>query len=404
VKPLEGREVVLGVTGGIAAYKAVELARRLITAGAGVTAVMTENATRFLGPLTLETVTGREVIQGMFALRRHDVAHIALSDRAELVVVAPATANLMGKLAAGIADDFLTTFLLSCDCPLLLAPAMNTRMWSHPAVQANRRLLAERGVHFIGPESGELACGAEGPGRLAAPAQIAARAADLLLAGPSLEGLTVLITAGPTREYLDPARFLSNPSSGRMGDALAGGAHARGARVILVRGPCPDEPPLGVEVVPVVSAREMHDAVLQHAAEADIAILAAAVADFRPRERHDAKLKKQDLGESPILELERNPDILRELGALPDRPFLVGFAAETDDLEANARRKLEAKGADMIVANRIGVDHSGFGAATTEALILSHGAPATPLPLMDKQQAAHRILDAVLDAYWRGQE
>jgi len=392
---MKNRRVVIGVTGGIAAYKACELASRLSQAGAQVRVVMTGNAQRFVSPLTFATLTSHPVATDMWA-ERDEIAHISLADFAEALIVAPATANIIGKLATGIADDLLSTTLLTATCPVLLAPAMNTRMWESAAVQANLGRLRERGVTIIEPEAGHLACGDAGPGRLpASEALIEAieRALGVESEGP-LAGRRVLVTAGPTREPLDPVRFISNPSSGKMGYALAEAAVVRAADVLLVSGPTQLADPAGTEVVRVTSAAEMYDAVQARAGEVDIFIGTAAVADFRPARAEGSKIKKgerQDL----TVSLERTPDILAGVAGWEPRPLIVGFAAETEDLRANAERKLCEKNMDLIVANDVTAEGSGFGAETNRVTILDAHGGAEDLPTMTKAEVAAHVLDRV---------
>jgi len=357
------RTVILGVGGGIAAYKACEFVRLLVKGGASVHVVMTPNATRFVGPLTFQALSGHPVLVDLLApASEAGYGHLELARRADLLVVAPATANLLARLRAGMGDDAVTTTALACTCPVLLAPAMNTRMWEGPAVQENLATLRARGWHVVGPSSGELADGDVGEGRLADPIEIAAAAARIL--GPrDLAGRRVLVTAGPTREHIDPVRYLSNPSTGRMGFELARAAARRGADVLLVSGPSALRDPDGVRVVRVSTAEEMAAAVLGAAGEQDLLVAAAAVSDYRPRESLASKRKKTDGPDS--LELERTTDILATLGnrlaGQPHSPVLVGFAAETEDVVQNAREKLRRKHCDLVVANAVGLPGAGFG-------------------------------------------
>lgn len=388
--------VGLGVSGGIGAYKAVEVARLLQKRGHRVQAVMTRSARRFVGPLTFEAITHERVLTSQFAPGLNaDIEHIALASAMDLLVVAPATANVLGKFANGIADDFLSTLYLATRAPVLVAPAMNTNMWEHPAVRTNIERLRDRGVHFVDPGEGYLACGWVGTGRLAEPDEIAA-AADAVLAGPaSLRGYRVLVTAGPTIEDLDPVRFIGNRSTGRMGFALAREAQRRGADVVLVAGPTPVAPPPVTELVRVRSSREMHAAVTAEADRADVIIMAAAVADYTPR--GGAIAGKLPKGGPMAIELERTADILAELGRRRGdraRPVLVGFAAQTGDLEAPARRKLEAKQVDLVVANDISAPDAGFEVETNRVLLVGPG-PTESLPLMSKDRVAAVVLDRV---------
>ena len=357
------RTVILGVGGGIAAYKGCELVRLLVKGGASVRVVMTPNATRFVGALTFQALSGHPVLVDLLdPASEAGYGHLELARRADLLVVAPATANLLARLRAGMGDDAVTTTALACTCPVLLAPAMNTRMWEGPAVQENLAALRARGWHVVGPSSGELADGDVGEGRLADPVEIAAAAARIL--GPrDLAGRRVLVTAGPTREHVDPVRYLSNPSTGKMGFEVARAAARRGGDVLLVSGPSALRDPDGVRVVRVSTAEEMAAAVLGAAGEQDLLVAAAAVSDYRPRESLASKRKKTEGAES--LELERTTDILATLGnrlaGQPHSPVLVGFAAETEDVVQNAREKLRRKHCDLVVANAVGAPGAGFG-------------------------------------------
>ncbi len=393
---LRGRRIVVGVTGGIAAYKVCELVSTLTRLGATVRVVMTENARRFVGELTFATLSGTPVAHEMWA-PRDEIVHTSLADFAEAVIVAPATANIIGKLAHGIADDLLSTTLLAFDCPIVMAPAMNTRMLCNAAVAANIETLRQRGVRILEPEEGRLACGDEGAGRLpATEAMLDALAEALGVADAPLAGMRVLVTAGPTREAIDPVRFISNPSSGRMGYELAGEAARRGASVTLVSGPVSLDPPAGVHVVNVESAGQMHQAVEAHRGELDVFIGAAAVADWRPAESHDQKIKKGDRDELE-LRLVRTPDIIASVAQWDPRPVLVGFAAETTDLLENAERKLREKGLDMIVANDVCRSDIGFGSDANEVTLIRASGNRTPLPRASKSEIARSILDEVQD-------
>lgn len=399
--PLAGRRVLVGVTGGIAAYKAAELVRLLGKAGADVRCVMTRAATEFLKPLTLEALTKNRVHTELFTPGQESaIGHIELAEWAELIVIAPASADAIARIAAGMADDLLTTLLLVARCPVLLAPAMNAKMWAHELVQANVATLTALGrVHVVGPGDGWLACRVVGPGRLAEPADIT-EAAGRLLTTQDLAGKSILVTAGPTHEPLDPARVLANRSTGKMGFAIARAAAARGARVTLIAGPTSLEPPLGVDVVRIETARELHAAVLDAWKGADAVIMTAAVADFRPREAARQKLKKEALGETPSLALARNPDVLADLGKRRGRakkPMLIGFAAETTDVEANAKKKLASKKCDLVVANDVSLGDAGF-AVDTNRLILVDADGATATPLLSKDGAAHVVLDRATGA------
>jgi phosphopantothenoylcysteine decarboxylase / phosphopantothenate---cysteine ligase len=388
--------VGLGVTGGIGAYKAVEVARLLQRRGHRVQAVMTRSARRFVGPLTFEAITREPVITSQFAPGMNaEIEHIALASSMDLLLVAPATANIIGKFAHGIADDFLSALYLATRAPVLMAPAMNTNMWEHDAVRSNVDALAARGVRFVDPGAGYLACGWIGKGRLAEPEAIVDAADALLRQRNSLAGRHVLVTAGPTVEDIDPVRFIGNRSSGRMGFALAREAHARGARVTLVCGPTPLEPPAVTEVIRIRSTREMHDAVVGRSDAADVVVMAAAVADYTPVGGPAAQ--KIEKGDALALTLEPTPDILAELGLRRgDRhvPLLIGFAAETGDPVSRASRKLRSKRLDLIVANDVAAPGSGFDVDTNQVTLLS-AAGAEPLPLMSKNEVAAVVLDRV---------
>jgi len=391
-----GKQIVLGVSGGIAAYKAVELLRLLTKAGAEVQVVMTRNAREFVGPLTFQTLSGNPVHTELFNLvQEREIGHISLADRADLCIVAPATANVIGKVANGIADDLLTTTLMATKAPVLFVPAMNVNMWENPLCRENCERLQHHGYHLMAPVVGDLACGWEGAGKLPEPAAIFDYA-ESLLGGNELVGRTVLVTAGPTREELDPVRYLSNYSSGKMGYAIARAARNHGARVILVSGPVELPVPQRIEHVPVITARDMHAAVTARAGAVDVIIKAAAVADFRPAQRGAGKLKKGQ-AETTTLELMRNPDILAELGAMKVRPLLVGFAAETADLLANARQKLVDKGLDLIVANDVSATDAGFGHDNNRVQLLDRDGIVESLPCLPKPEVAERIVEKVVN-------
>jgi phosphopantothenoylcysteine decarboxylase / phosphopantothenate---cysteine ligase len=389
--------IALGVTGGIGAYKAVEVARGLQKRGHEVVAVMTENATRFVGPVTFEAITRRAVITDQFAPGTNsDIEHIALASTIDLLLIAPATANILGKLANGIADDFLSTLYLATRAPVLVAPSMNSQMFAHEVVRANLDMLAARGVRFVEPGEGYLACGWIGKGRLAEPDEIIAAAEAVLRPEGPLRGQRVLVTAGPTYEDLDPVRYVGNRSSGRMGFAIAGEAARRGAQVTLVAGPTSLDPPPVLEIVRVRSAAEMHAAVLDRARQTDVVVMAAAVADYAPVERVPQKVSKD--AETLTVVLKRTPDILADLGRLRSAtgngPVLVGFAAETQHVLASASAKREAKHVDLIVANDVSKPGVGFDAETNEVTIVGpDGAEA--LPLQSKSRVASAILDRV---------
>jgi phosphopantothenoylcysteine decarboxylase/phosphopantothenate--cysteine ligase len=386
--------VGLGVSGGIGAYKAVEVARLLQKRGHRVQAIMTRSARRFVGPLTFEAITREPVVTSQFAPGMNaDIEHIALASAMNLLLVAPATANILGKFANGIADDFLSALYLATRAPVLHAPAMNTNMWEHLAVRENVARLAARGDRFVDPGEGYLACGWIGKGRLAEPDDIVRAAERLLQTRTSLSGQRVLITAGPTIEDLDPVRFIGNRSSGRMGYAIAREAHDRGADVILIAGPTALEPPAVSEVVRVRSTREMRDAVLARADRADAVIMAAAVADYTPET--GASAQKIEKGGSLNVSLVRTPDILAELGERRGdrpRPVLIGFAAQTGDVVAPARRKLQAKRVDLVVANDVAAPGSGFEVETNQVTLVS-AADVVTLPIMAKTDVASAVLD-----------
>ena len=391
---LAGRRIVLGVTGGIAAYKAVEVCRRLVDAGAHVAPVLTEGATRFVGEVTFSALAS-EPVQTSLWDEDSPIPHTRLGQGADLILVAPATARLLAAYTAGLSDDLLTATLLATRAPVVVCPAMHTEMWEHPAVQDNLRTLAERGVTIVPPAEGRLAGGDVGAGRLAEPEVIVA-AVEALLREQDLAGLRVLVTAGGTREPLDPVRFLGNRSSGKQGHAIADEAAARGAKVTLVT-TAGRPAAAGVEIVPVETAAEMEQAVLSRADAADVVVMAAAVADFRPAVRHDQKIKKA--GGTPEIVLEPTPDILAGLGRRK-RPgqTLVGFAAETEDLRANAGAKLAAKGADLIVANDVSAPSVGFEHDTNQVLIMSGSGIERDIPLSDKRAVARAVLDAVVSS------
>ena len=393
---LQGKQVLLGVSGGIAAYKAAELCRSLIRCGAEVRVMMTRAATRFVGELTFAALSGHPVATDLFdPAREAQIGHIDLADSADLMLLAPATANRMAKMAHGVADDLLSTVYLAFTGPVLLAPAMNVNMWQHPATQENLRIMRLRKHSIVGPEAGELACGHQGPGRMSEPDQIL-QAAGACLSPGDLQGRRILITAGPTHEPVDPVRFLGNRSSGKMGFALAAEAAARGARVTLLAGPCSLPTPYQVARIDVRDAAEMADFVTSKVGDQDVLIMAAAVADFRPASAQQTKIKKEAAGETLELKLERTKDILSGVGAMDRHPYLVGFAAETvDDLEGIAREKLAAKGCDMLVANDVRAADAGFEADTNRVLILEAGKEAAAVPLCSKRQVAAEILERV---------
>jgi len=393
-------KVILGIGGGIAAYKAAELARALGERGHEVQAVMTRAAQEFVRPLTFAALTGRKVITEMFPrpgsgeALNSAIEHLAVATESHLLVVAPATADLMAKFAHGLADDFLSTLYLAFRGPVVLAPAMNSHMWLHAATQQNLETLRGRGHQIVGPEEGWLACGMVGPGRMAEPERIAEVVSAALAARRDLEGETVLVTAGPTQEPLDPVRFISNRSSGKMGYALAEAARGRGAEVVLVSGPVSLAEPAGVKVVRVRTAREMREAVLAHLEWASIVIKAAAVADYQLARVPEEKQKKTGVPLS--LELEPTPDILAELGRKKGARLLVGFAAETQDPVEEARRKLAAKGCDMVAGNRVDREGVGFGSEENEITLVLRTGEVIPLGRAPKRELADRIFDELL--------
>lgn len=393
---LRDKEIILGVTGGIAAYKAVELLRELTKKGAKVHVVMTRNAQEFITPLTFQTLSGNPVQKDLFSLLEDSkISHVALADMAHLVAIVPATANIIGKVANGIADDFLSTMIMATRCPVLFAPSMNVNMWGSVAVKQNVEKLKKAGYQFIGPDEGDLACEVIGQGRLAAVADILERIEELLTE-KDMGGKRVLITAGPTHEPIDPVRFITNRSSGRMGFALAKMARRRGADVTLISGPTHLPVPRGnVRFISVETASEMRVAVLEHYKECSVIIKAAAVSDYHPKFVGDQKLKK--LNAHAFLELERNPDIIGEIGSLKGDRVLVGFAAETRNLMANARKKLREKHLDLIVANDVSRSDSGFATETNKVVIIDSQGEVDPLPLMSKEEVANIILERVLE-------
>jgi len=392
---LRGKNVVLGVTGGIAAYKAAELLRLLVRQGARVHVVMTRAAAEFVTPLTFQTLSANPVHMELFnLLDERDIGHVSLADRADLFIVAPATANLIGKIAGGIADDLLSTTIMATKAPVLFAPAMNTNMYQNPIYRENEEKLRRLGYLFADPVSGQLACGWEGEGKLQDPA-IILEEAICSLCRKDLAGERLLVTAGPTREELDPVRYLSNHSSGKMGYAIARAARRRGASVTLVSGPVCLQQPYGVETISVVSAAEMREAVLNRFADSSIVIKAAAVADYRPEARAGNKIKKS-AGEM-VLRLAKTDDILAEIGRLKNGRFIAGFAAETDDLGGNAVKKLKEKNLDMIIANDVTREGAGFAVDTNIVTMVFSDGRVEDVPLMDKEALADTILDRIVE-------
>lgn len=391
---LKDKTIILGVCGGIAVYKSVELLRLLVKSGAKVHVIMTKSAGEFVTPLTFQTLSGHSVHSELFdLLQEMEIGHISLADRADLFIVAPATANLVGKLASGIADDLLTTTLMATKAPVLLVPAMNVNMYENPIYQRNEEILRGAGYQLLEPDCGYLACGWDGKGKMPAPAAIVEHALALL-APKDLTGETIMVTAGPTREAIDPVRYISNHSSGKMGYAIAKAAYQRGARVILISGPVAISAPLGVKVVNVLTATEMRQAVFEHLPETTIVIKAAAVADYRPAEESAIKIKKEGC-DTMTLSLIKNPDILAEIGAHKGERLVVGFAAETTDLLENARKKLFAKNLNMIVANDVSEVGAGFDVETNRVRFLLPDGEVETLPLLDKSEVAQRLLDRI---------
>jgi phosphopantothenoylcysteine decarboxylase/phosphopantothenate--cysteine ligase len=411
---LQGKEVLLGVAGGIAAYKAVDLVSRLVKLGASVNVIMTRNATQLVRPLTFRSISRNPVVIDMFAETADwQPKHVALADKADILVIAPATANIIAKLAHGIADDMLSTTALAARCPILVAPAMNCHMFDNPIFQENMRTLRRHNFAFVGPEYGQLACGYEGKGRLAdvekiiqkiqyvlqiptevGPPRESGAGRILTLPEQDFKGKTVLITAGPTREALDPIRFITNRSSGKMGYAIAETASDRGADVILISGPTSLPAPADVKLVSVETAIQMRDEVLEYASQAEAVIMAAAVSDYRPRDIKPQKIKKEQ-GEVTLV-LERNPDILAELGQHKlDGQVLVGFSMETENVLDSARKKLKKKNADLMVANDVSQEGAGFGTDTNIVWLIDSSGGERKLPLMSKRDIADVILDEV---------
>lgn len=393
---LKDKKIVLCVTGGIAVYKAAALTSKLVQAGARIKVILSDSAAKFVTPLTFQALSRNEVYRDTFDEKNPQViSHIDLADWADLVLVAPATANTIAKLAHGIADNMITTTLLATTAPVWIAPAMNVHMYDHPAVKKNLSILAEFGYQFVEPSEGYLACGYVGKGRLEEPEKIVELIRGFFQPKPLfLEGKTVVVTAGPTREKIDPVRFISNHSTGKMGYALAEAAKKAGARVLLISGPVQLTPPQGVEVIKVESAEDMYQAVMDKADEADIVIKTAAVADYRPKITYDHKVKKKD-GDA-VIELERTKDILYELGRRKTKQLLVGFAAETNNVEEYAQKKLHTKNADMIVANNVKSEGAGFGTNTNIVTLYKRNGEVIPLPLMSKQAVAEKIMEEIV--------
>lgn len=393
---LDGKTIVFGVTGGIAAYKSCEAVSRLRKLGATVCVIMTKNATEFVAPMTFETLSNQPCVTDTFARpERWEVEHVSLAKRADLFVIAPATANIMAKLAHGIADDMLSTTCLATRAPILIAPAMNTGMWENVATQQNLQILKSRGMYFVGPEGGYLACGDVGAGRMSEPAQIVERCVQLLTERNDLASLRVLVTAGPTCENIDPVRYITNRSSGKMGYAIAEAAQRRGAQVTLVTGPVAIAAPQGVHTVPIRTTAELLDAMLKLAPEQDMIIQAAAPADYRAQQVAPQKLKKQGDG-ALTLTFVPNPDVAKAVGEnKKDGQILVGFAAETQNAIENAHKKLDSKHLDMIVANDVTLPGAGFDVDTNIAALITHE-DTQQLPMMTKRALADEILTRAL--------
>ncbi|OPY12708.1 MAG: Coenzyme A biosynthesis bifunctional protein CoaBC [Syntrophus sp. PtaB.Bin001] len=390
---LKGKKIVLGITGGIAAYKAAELTRQLVKEGVDVKVIMTRHATEFITPMTLQTLSGSPVFTDMFTpIKDFEIAHISLSDFSDIIVIVPATANIIGKIASGIADDILTTTIMATKSPVLICPAMNVNMFENAIVRENINKLADHGFYILEPGSGELACGTIGKGRLPELAVIMEKI-KYILTEKDLLSEHVLVTAGPTREPFDPVRFITNYSSGKMGYAIATAAYRRGARVTLISGPTHLQIPHGVNFISISSAREMRDAVMANLSEATVVIKAAAVADYRPSICETQKIKKKN--EDLEIKLEKNPDIIEEIGQKKEERILVGFAMESEHLVENAIAKMVKKNMDFIVANDVTKQGAGFQGDTNIISILDRDGEMNELPLMDKTQVASIILDKV---------
>jgi len=392
---LKGKTAVVGVCGGIAAYKVVDVVSRLRKLGAEVETIMTENATKFVTPLTFQSISHRPVITDMFEETEYwDIQHISLAKKADIMVIAPATANIIGKIANGIADDMLSTTVMATKAPVLFVPAMNSNMYENPIVQKNIKELKALGYMFMEPDTGMLAEGMSGKGRLPEPPDIVKEVIRVLTVKKDMGGLKVLITAGPTREPIDPVRYISNRSSGKMGYAVAQAAADRGAFVRLISGPVSISSPYNVDMVNVLTASEMYAEVMKSYKDFDIIIMVAAVADYKSAEISDIKIKKND--DEMYLKLERNPDILRELGGVKGKRLLVGTCAETNDLLENAKAKLQAKNLDMIVANDVTMEGAGFDTETNIIKIIKRDGKIRELPIMSKLACAHEILNEIM--------
>lgn len=393
---LKGKTVLLGVTGGIAAYKSASLASMLVKAGAEVRVLMTENAKNFINPITFESLTGHKCVSDTFDRNfEFQVEHIALAKKADIVMIAPATANVIAKLAHGIADDMLTTTVLACRCPKLIAPAMNTAMYENPVTQDNMKLLVKYGMEIIEPASGYLACGDTGAGKMPEPETLMEYIYRYLAFPKDMDGMKVMITAGPTQEAVDPVRYITNHSSGKMGYSIARVCMLRGADVTLVTGKTALRPPMFVKTVPIVSAKDMYEAVISESDDMDIIIKAAAVADYRPRNVASEKVKKS--GDHMSIELERTDDILKYLGEHKrEGQFLCGFSMETENMIENSKKKLEKKKLDMIVANNLKVQGAGFGTDTNIVTLITKDTIAE-LPIMGKEEVASYLLDKIME-------
>lgn len=398
---LKDKNILIGITGGIAAYKAADLTSRLIKEGAKVKVVMTENALKFIDPLTFESLSGNPVYYDTFQRsERWDINHVSLAKWADVMVIVPATANIIAKAACGLADDLLSTTILAVECKVFFAPAMNTAMYRKEAVQHNISILKNRGYEFIAPAKGRLACGDWGEGKLANVDDIVEILKRWAAPRKDMKGLRVLVTAGPTREYIDPVRFLSNPSSGRMGYAIAKACIERGAEVDLISGPVNIEAPAGVNLHKIETAMEMYQKALELYDSVDIVFKAAAVADYRPAKRSEHKIKK---GQEPmVLEMVRNPDILLELGNRKKHQILVGFAAETSELEKYAKEKLEKKNLDFILGNDIMVAGAGFQSETNQGILFCRSGEVVPIPMLDKKEFANYLIDEVIKRVGKG--
>ncbi len=393
---LNGKEIIVGITGGIAAFKTAELVRELSKRGANVHVVMTKNAMEFVTPLTFQTISGNPVVHQMFELfYGSKIGHIALSDIADQMVIVPATANIIGKIANGIADDFLTTMVMATTVPILFVPSMNTKMWESKAVQSNIERLKENGFEIMEPGTGDLACGTSGKGRLPTISEILEKMEDIFTK-KDLKGETILVTAGPTMEFIDPVRCITNRSSGKMGYAIAKIARRRGAEVILITGKTYLEPPRSdIRIIEVITANDMRNEVLKYYKECSVIIKTAAVADFKCRTENCQKIKKQEDQDIVILELEKNPDIIAELGRIKEERILVGFAAETEKLIDHAYDKLKRKNLDLIIANDVSKPGIGFGSDKNEVTIIDKTGYARYIPEKSKEEIADAILDSV---------